>query len=61
MSGSKMRDPMDATKARLFYMEQRRILRKAWVRSYGSTEVLVVAQLEEVESKLETLNKGENR
>lgn len=50
------RDPVDVVKARANYEETRRILRKAWVRAYGSVEVLVKAQLEEVEEKIKNLN-----
>lgn len=46
----------DVWKARAVLEEKRRILRKAWVRAYGSVEILTKAMLDEVEARIKNLN-----
>jgi hypothetical protein len=57
----KARDPMNVFKARKSLEEQRRILRKAWVRATGSVDTLVSLMLDDVEDKLKRLTKGETK
>jgi hypothetical protein len=57
--GMEERNPKDAALAMKALEEQRRILRKAWVRATGSVDVLVSMMLEDVEQRLKQLTKGE--
>jgi hypothetical protein len=54
--GMEERNPKDAEMALKALEEQRRILRRAWVRATGSVDVLVTAMLADVEDKIKNLN-----